>query len=82
MQGQLLLLSLALSFHRGKRLRLMNRDLKLAYVRAQMREKRGQMCRGFYSVHVCPVIKVQRDLCVPRAKFTVLSFDSVITGTG
>ncbi len=45
-----------------------------------MREKRGQMCRGFYSVHVCPVIKVQRDLCVPRAKFTVLSFDSVITG--
>lgn len=38
------------------------------------------MCRGFYSVHVCPVIKVQRDLCVPSAKLTVLSFESVMTG--
>lgn len=33
MQGLLLLLSLALSFHRGKRLSLMNLELKVVYER-------------------------------------------------
>lgn len=78
MQGLLLLLSLALSFHRGKRLSLMNRELKVVYEREI--GERGEMFCGSHSVHICPVIKVQRDLCVPRAKLPVMSFDPSMTG--